>query len=151
MFAGSLLWRPQERHKREAVGGDTVRPWACDAGCSIMLITCPSRISLLRILPPPRAASVCLFITYYRGPRCLRPGSSANPELVQLCVSEPSSAHHQHLPLPLRWDQSCPCEPGAEDHPPGLACSRLLASTSAVFPNLAGLLAAAASTKASNR
>ena len=67
MFAGSLPWLSQERHKREAVGGDTIRPWASDAGCSIMLITCPSRISFLRILPPSPAALICLFISHYNG------------------------------------------------------------------------------------
>lgn len=94
MFAGSLRWRPQEKHKREWWEGDTVRPWACDAGCSIMLITCLSRISFLRILSRCR---ICLPL-----PPCLDPGSSTNHHLVQLRVGRPSAHHRRPLTPPRR-------------------------------------------------
>jgi hypothetical protein len=70
MFAGSLRWRSQERHKRERWEGNTIRPWAMGhAGCSMMLITCLSRTSLLRILPsPPCCNCNCLCLQDHPSP-----------------------------------------------------------------------------------
>ncbi|KAK4129086.1 hypothetical protein N657DRAFT_53107 [Parathielavia appendiculata] len=55
---GDARWRNTDGRQGE---GDTVRPGACArVAASYILITCPSRISFLRISPPP--ACICLFL-----------------------------------------------------------------------------------------